>query len=77
MRILKRTAELQNSSQQSATLSQSGVDFLGRFTPERKVVLNAIRDDLRKRHSLLVLFDFGKPTSKDLTGTVQHRRRQG
>ena len=34
------------------------------------MVLDAIRDDLRKRDYLPVLFDFEKPDSKDLTGTV-------
>jgi uncharacterized protein YjbI with pentapeptide repeats len=44
--------------------------ILGRFTPDRKVVLDAIRDELRKRDYLPVLFDFEKPASKDLTGTI-------
>ena len=44
--------------------------LLGRFTPERKVVLDAIREELRKRDYLPVLFDFEKPASKDLTGTI-------
>lgn len=44
--------------------------ILGRFKPERKVVLDAIRDELRKRNYLPVLFDFEKPTSRDLTETI-------
>jgi uncharacterized protein YjbI with pentapeptide repeats len=44
--------------------------ILGRFTPERKGVLDSIRDELRKRDYLPVLFDFEKPASKDLTGTI-------
>ena len=44
--------------------------ILGRFAPERKVILAAIRDALRKRNYLPVLFDFEKPTSRDLTETV-------
>lgn len=44
--------------------------ILGRFSKERKVVLEAIRDELRRRGFLPVLFDFEKPDSKDLTGTV-------
>jgi hypothetical protein len=32
--------------------------------------LDAIRDELRKHDYLPVLFDFQKPDSKDLTGTV-------
>ena len=45
--------------------------ILGRFTPERKAVLDALREELRKRDLLPILFDFEKPDSKDLTGTVQ------
>ena len=44
--------------------------ILGRFTDERKPVLDALRDELRKRDYLPVLFDFQKPDNKDLTGTV-------
>jgi hypothetical protein len=52
------------------TITSKVVLILGRFTDERKVVLDAIRDELRKRDYLPVLFDFQKPDSKDLTGTV-------
>src|SRR5271157_1199965 len=52
------------------TITSKVVLILGRFTPERKVVLDAIRDELRKRDYLPVLFDFEKPASKDLTGTI-------
>ena len=44
--------------------------ILGRFTPERKAVLEAIREKLRNRDYVPVLFDFEKPASKDLTGTI-------
>ena len=44
--------------------------ILGRFTPERKAVLDALREELRKRDYLPVLFDFDKPASKDITETV-------
>ena len=44
---------------------------LGRFTPERKVVLDAIREKLRRSDYLPVLFDFEKPSSRDLTETVR------
>src|SRR5207244_6533957 len=43
---------------------------LGRFTDERKPVLAALRDTLRKRDYLPVLFDFEKPSSRDITETV-------
>lgn len=52
------------------TITSNVVLILGRFTDERKVVLDAIRDELRKRDFLPVLFDFQKPDSKDLTGTI-------
>jgi hypothetical protein len=52
------------------TITSKVVLILGRFTAERKVVLDAIRDELRKRDYVPVLFDFEKPTSKDLTGTI-------
>ncbi len=52
------------------TITSKVVLILGRFTPDRKVVLDAIREELRKRDYLPVLFDFKKPASKDLTGTI-------
>jgi hypothetical protein len=53
------------------TITSKVVLILGRFTPERKVVLDALREELRKRDYLPILFDFEKPASKSLTGTVQ------
>src|SRR6266704_4466367 len=44
--------------------------ILGRFTPERKAILDAIREELRKRNYTPVLFDFEKPANRDLTETV-------
>jgi uncharacterized protein YjbI with pentapeptide repeats len=52
------------------TITSKVVLILGRFTPDRKVILEAIREEIRKRGYLPVLFDFEKPASKDLTGTV-------
>jgi hypothetical protein len=52
------------------TITSKVVLILGRFTPERKAVLDVLREELRKRDYLPVLFDFDKPASKDLTGTV-------
>jgi hypothetical protein len=53
------------------TITSKVVLILGRFTDERKVVLDALREELRKRNYMPVVFDFDKPASKDLTGTVQ------
>jgi len=53
------------------TITSKVVLILGCFTPERKIVLDAIRAALRKRDYLPVLFDFEKPPSRDLTETVR------
>jgi hypothetical protein len=42
-----------------------------RSSPERKAVLDAIREELRKRDYLPVLFDFDKPATRDITETVR------
>jgi uncharacterized protein YjbI with pentapeptide repeats len=39
--------------------------ILGRFTQERRGILDAIREELRKRGYLPVFFDFEKPADKD------------
>lgn len=44
--------------------------ILGRFTPDRKSILDSIRDKLRLMNLTPVLFDFDKPESKHLTGTI-------
>jgi hypothetical protein len=44
------------------TITSKVVLILGRFTPERKAILDAIREELRKRDYLPVLFDFEKPS---------------
>jgi len=49
------------------TITSKIVLILGRFTHERKAVLDALRDELRKRDYLPILFDFDKPASRDLT----------
>jgi hypothetical protein len=52
------------------TIAKKAVLILGRFTPERKVILDLLRDELRSRGYVPILFDFRKPDSKDLTETV-------
>src|SRR5205085_2340915 len=44
--------------------------ILGRFTEERKKVLLGLKDELRKRNYIPVIFDFDKPSSRDLTETI-------
>jgi len=45
--------------------------ILGRFTEERKAVLDALREELHRRDLIPVVFDFDKPASKDVKGTVE------
>ena len=45
--------------------------ILGRFSDEQLTVLNGIREELRRRDFTPILFDFNKPASKDMTGTVE------
>jgi len=52
------------------TIGRKGVLILGRFTPKRKAVLDAMRDKLRELHYLPFLFDFQKPEALDFTETV-------
>ena len=52
------------------TITSKVVLILGRFTPDRKVVLEAIRDELRKRNLLPVLFDFEKPATRTTVETI-------
>lgn len=53
------------------TITSKVVLILGRFSEERKGVLDAIREELRRMGFAPVLFDFDKPSSKDLTGTIE------
>jgi hypothetical protein len=52
------------------TIAKKAVLILGRFTLERKAVLDAIREELRCQNYLPILFDFEKPASRDLTETI-------
>src|SRR6266851_2550462 len=53
------------------TIAKKAVLILGRFTPERKVVLDALREALRRHEYLPILFDFEKPSSRNFTETVR------
>lgn len=52
------------------TITSKVVLILGRFTDERKAVLDAIRDELRKHDKLPVMFDFERTNSRNLTETI-------
>jgi uncharacterized protein YjbI with pentapeptide repeats len=52
------------------TITSKAVLILGRFTPKRKVILDAIREELRHWNYVPILFDFEQPTSRDLTETI-------
>jgi hypothetical protein len=53
------------------TITSKVVLILGRFSEERKAVLDAMRDALRQRDLLPVIFDFAIPASRDVTETVK------
>ena len=52
------------------TITTKTVLILGRFAEERKVILNAIRNRLRELNYIPILFDFRRPSTRDLTETV-------
>jgi hypothetical protein len=52
------------------TITTKLVLILGRFTPRRKRVLETIREQLRRRSYVPMLFDFERPASRDFTETV-------
>ncbi len=53
------------------TITSKAVLILGRFTKERKAVLDKLREELRSRNLLPILFDFAIPSSRDVTETVK------
>ena len=52
------------------TISSKVVLILGRFGIERKAVLDALREELRRRAYLPILFDFEKPPSRTTTESI-------
>src|SRR5215204_1278412 len=52
------------------TITSKAVLILGRFTDERKAVLDALREELRRRNYLPILFDFEKPRTRDTDETI-------
>jgi uncharacterized protein YjbI with pentapeptide repeats len=54
------------------TITSKGVLILGRFAdPQRKSVLDGLREKLRGFNLLPIVFDFDRPADKDITETVQ------
>jgi uncharacterized protein YjbI with pentapeptide repeats len=52
------------------TITSKAVLILGRFTQERKQVLDALRDELRERNYVPIVFDFDKPASRTTDETI-------
>jgi Pentapeptide repeats (8 copies) len=52
------------------TITSKAVLILGRFTDERKAVLDALREELRERNYLPILFDFEVPARRNITETI-------
>jgi uncharacterized protein YjbI with pentapeptide repeats len=52
------------------TITSKAVLILGRFSLERKPVLDALRNALRSRGFLPIIFDFECPTGRDFTETI-------
>ena len=53
------------------TITSKSVLILGRFTPERKAVLDAMANELRKHNLLPIIFDFERASSRDFTETIK------
>lgn len=53
------------------TIGAKGVLILGRFTEDRKAVLDAIRNKLRELGFVPMMFDFARPTQRDFTETIK------
>jgi uncharacterized protein YjbI with pentapeptide repeats len=65
--LLRRNEKIRNFID---TITSKAVLIIGRFTAERKSVLDAIREELRRRDYLPILFDFDKPANRDVTETI-------
>ncbi len=52
------------------TIATKSVLILGRFTPNRKLILDALKNALRSQDYFPILFDFEKPVNQDVTETV-------
>jgi hypothetical protein len=59
------------------TVTSKVVLILGRFTEERKSVLDAIREELRRHDLVPVMFDFSASGAQELLGTPSAHGRGG
>jgi hypothetical protein len=53
------------------TVTSKAVLILGRFTGGRKVILDAMADELRKHNLLPIVFEFDRPASRNFTETIK------
>jgi uncharacterized protein YjbI with pentapeptide repeats len=53
------------------TIGKKGVLLLGRFTGGRMAILEKLRNELRNRGFVPMVFNFDKPVTKDFTDTVR------
>jgi uncharacterized protein YjbI with pentapeptide repeats len=53
------------------TITSKAVLIIGRFTSERKAILDLIADEVRKHNLLPIIFDFERATTKDFTETIK------
>ena len=53
------------------TITSKSVLILGRFIPERKIILNAMADSLRENKLIPIIFDFERSTNRDFTETIK------
>ena len=52
------------------SITSKVVLILGNFSPDRKVILDKIRENLKAQDVIPVIFDFEKPSTRNLTETV-------
>lgn len=53
-----------------STITSKVVLILGNFSPDRKVILDRIRERLKTKDAIPIVFDFEKPYTRNLTETV-------
>ena len=53
------------------TITSKAVLILGRFSPERKLILDRLREELRARRYVPIMFDFEPAKSRDTIETIR------